>query len=233
MSPAEFLFVLLVREAPVVGRSEKLSTEWKAEVELAVELDRKVGSAGALVSPDVDTAILDAARWYEARLRSRPKDGDCKPEPDKAAPGGFRVVCTAIGPLQVQLSAFRAVLGTPEGILMGLSERELWPSRAQRNQALKAQLREPETGVRAGYAGLLRWKGLCGGTPARWMTAWGWGKCPGERTIDREAVRRCELVSILLESRGQTPESWKCGHEGRKIKDKHDESLLKWAKEQK
>jgi len=244
MSPAEFLFALLVREAPAVGRSAKLSTEWKAEVELAVELDQKVGSAGALVSPDVDTAILDAARWYEARLRSRPKDGDCKPTPDKAAPGGFRMVCTAIGPLQLQVSALRAILGTPEAILMGLSEPVTFPSRQSRDQALKALLREPETGVRAGYAGLLRWKALCGGPPGRWLTAWGWGKCPkGERTIDREAVRRCELTVILLTSRGffgpggagtnpTSGEVWKCGHEGRKIQDPHDASLLKWAKEE-
>jgi hypothetical protein len=123
--------------------------------------------------------------------------------------------------LQVQSPALRAVLGTVEGKAAGLPEEPI---------TMDQMRASPELGVRAGYAGLARWKALCGGTtPARWLTAWGWGKCPPPRTVDREAVRRCELATILLAQRGQTPEGWKCGHEGRKIHDDRDARLLKWS----
>lgn len=219
MTPAEFIMLLLLREAPLIAKKPEAEASWRENMVEALELDRRVGSAGALVSPDVDTALLDAARWYEARLRQRPKDGDCRPEADEKAPGGFRTVCHAIGPLQVTRAAYMAVLATPEGDLAGL-------------QTERGDLRDPETGVRAGYAALLRWKTLCGGPPARWLTAWGWGRCPPGRTVDGEATRRCEFATILLESRGELPEGWKCGHEGRKIPGEHDRRLLGWARKQ-
>lgn len=249
MTPADFLFALLVHEAPVIAQKPTLEASWRPEMAAAIELDRKVGSAGALVSPEVDAALLDAARWYEARERSHPKDGDCHFVAVKGT-REFKTVCDAFGPLQVTLPAFRAVLGTPDGRLAGLPEPEFYsrgvlppeapgtagtspPAAARGRFAPKPEdLREPETGVRAGYAGLLRWKGLCGGTPARWLTAWGWGKCPKEKTtLDFEAVRRCELTTVLLIQRGQLPEGWKCGHETRKIRDPHDQHLLAWARE--
>jgi hypothetical protein len=221
---AEFLLALLVHEAPVIDERPKLHDAWEKEVAMAVDLDVQVGRAGALISPEVDTAILDAMRWYEARLASRPKDGDCHSVPifKQGQAPLYKTVCSAIGPLQVQLVAFKAVLGTPDAVAAGITAVLLKPT--------EQDLREPEMGVRAGYAGLLRWKGLCGGvTPARWITAWGWGKCPPPRTVDREGVRRCELVTLLLVSRGELPEGWKCGHEGRKIHDDHDQRFLKWA----
>jgi hypothetical protein len=218
MTPAEFLLALLIHEAPAIGRSPKLTDDWRAEVEQAVELDVRVGAIGALVSPEVDTAIIDSMRWYEARLRSKPKDGDC----EFVAPTGtgrlWGKVCTAFGPLQVRATALKATRGTPEGDLVGVP-----PAMAPE------ALRDPELGVRAGYAGLLRWKRLCGGTPARWITAWGWGRCPKARVVDREAVRRCELTVILLRSRGQAAD-WKCGHENRKIRDPYDQRFLKRAR---
>lgn len=223
MTPADFLFVLLVHEAPVITQKPDNEARWKAEIAESTALDEKVASAGALVSPEVDRALLDSARWYEARLRQHPKDGDCHFVPVKGS-REFKTVCDAFGPLQVTLPAFRAVLGTPDASAAGISMALLKPT--------AADLREPETGVRAGYAGLLRWKGLCGGTPARWLTAWGWGKCPKEKTtLDFEAVRRCELTTVLLIQRGQLPEGWKCGHETRKIRDPHDQHLLAWARE--
>lgn len=222
MTPSAFLFLLLTHEAPVIAKTPKLETEWRADLEAATTLDAQVGVAGALVGPEVDTAILDAIRWYEARLRQTPKDGDCHPKADLREKVGYRIVCTAIGPMQVQLIAFKAVVGTPDAALAGLSEALTKPT--------EADLRDPETGVRAGYGGLLRWKGLCGGSPARWITAYGWGKCPPARTLDRESIRRCELVEVLLASRGQMP-GWKCGHEGRRISDASDRRFLKWARE--
>lgn len=221
MSPeAALLVALLFREAPLEAKSTRRA-RWERDIPEAVELDRKVASAGALVSPEVDAAVLDAMRWYEARLQPHPKDGDCHPQADKTAPSGFRIVCHAFGPLEVNLGAYRAVLGTPEAALVGLE--------VSRKDAKVTDLRDPETGVRVGYAGLLRWKQLCGGTPARWITAWGWGKCPPPRVVDGEAVRRCELATILLQSRGQA-EGWRCGHEGRQIRNDHDRNLLKWAR---
>jgi len=221
MTPTEFLFLLLVHEAPILNDKPALKAAWSVEVESAVGLDRSIATSALLVSPAVDTAILDALRWYEARLQSHPKDGDCKFVPMfkmNQAPV-YKTVCTAFGPLQVQAPALKAVRGTPEGDQAGV------PS-----GMIPEELHDPELGVRAGYAGLLRWKVLCGGeTPARWITAYGWGKCPPPRTVDREAVRRCELVTILLVSRGELPEGWKCGHEGRKIHDDHDQRFLKWA----
>jgi hypothetical protein len=221
MTPAEFLLLLVLREAPRIAKHPELEAAWRADVAEAVELDRRVGAVGALVSPDVDAALLDAARWYEARLKNRPKDGDCRTEEDKKSPSGVRTVCRAIGPLQVTIAAYRAVLGTPDADLAGLE--------GEPRTATATRLRDPETGVRAGYGGLLRWKRLCGGTPARWLTAWGWGKCPPERAIDAEAVRRCELATVLLQSRGQAG-GWECGHAGRKIQNTHDARLLKWAR---
>ena len=221
MTPAEFLLAFLIHEAPVVAQRPKLLADWTTEIAAAVELDAKVAQDGLLVSPEVDAALLDAARWYEARLQSMPKDGDCKLVPVPKT-NVFKTVCSAVGALQVQAGALRAVLNTVEGVAAGL------PPDPFTVDEMRAS---PELGVRAGYAGLLRWRKLCGGAPARWLTAWGWGKCPkGARTYDREAMRRCELTVILLQSRGQAPE-WKCGHEGRKIADDHDKRLLKWARE--
>jgi hypothetical protein len=219
MTSAAFLLAILVHEAPVIDQRPKLHDAWEKEMAMAVDLDAKIGGSAMLVSPEVDTAILDAMRWYEARLASHPKDGDCH-----FVPVGktriWQTVCTAFGPLQVQVTALKAIRGTEEGHKAGVPD----------DMAPEA-LHDPEFGVRAGYAGILRWKSLCGGTPARWITAWGWGKCPkGAHTYDREAVRRCELTVILLHSRGQGI-GWKCGHEGRKIADEHDQRLLKWARE--
>jgi hypothetical protein len=221
MTPAEFIFLILVHEAPVIATVPRLETLWRAELTAAVTLDAKVAEAALLVSPEVDAALLDAARWYEARLQSHPKDGDCHFVPIPGPKRDFKTVCSAAGVLQVQSPALRAVLGTVEGKAAGLPEEPI---------TMDQMRASPELGVRAGYAGLARWKALCGGTtPARWLTAWGWGKCPPPRTVDREAVRRCELATILLAQRGQTPEGWKCGHEGRKIHDDRDARLLKWS----
>lgn len=224
MTSVAFLMAILLHEAPCLETKPEFVTSWMAEVTKAVELDAKVSGAGVLVSPEVDAALLDSMRWYEARLQSHPKDGDCHFVPLPAAPGRlivYKTVCNAMGPLQVNVTAFHAVQRGNEGALVGLGVDLT---------GTQAELRDPETGVRAGYGGLLRWKGLCKGTPATWVTAWGWGKCPPKRTVDREAVRRCELAVVILKQRGQAPE-WKCGHEGRKIRDDHDVRMLKWARD--
>jgi hypothetical protein len=222
MSPADLLLALLLHEAPVIATKPTLNASWSSEITSAVILDSRIASSALLVSPDVDAALLDAARWYEARLASHPKDGDCHAKADRSAPQGFRIVCSAFGPLQVQTTALHALFGSPESAQAGLGTGHL----------TAADLRDPETGVRAGYAALARWKNQCGGTPARWLTAWGWGKCPPPRTVDREAVRRCELATMILAARDAVPEGWKCGHEGRKISGEHDARLLHWGWQQ-
>jgi hypothetical protein len=219
---AHFLMALLVHEAPAIQRKPEAALAWQNEIAAAVELDARVASAGLLVSPEVDAAILDATRWYEARMKSRPKDGDCTlaPIPNSQK---WDKVCPAIGPLQLHPSALRALRDTPEAASAGLAAGHVPPD----------ALRDPETGVRAGYAGLMRWKKLCGGSPALWFTAWGWGRCPPKKTtIDREGVRRCALVTILLDAQDKRPEGWKCGHEGRKIRDPYDHRFLAWARGQ-
>lgn len=231
-SAAELIFLLLTREAPVIARTPRLETQWRAEIDAGTALDARVTSTAFLVSSDVDAAILDAVRWYEARLASHPKDGDCHLVLVSRKPQLWKTVCSAIGPMQVQLVALRALEGSVEAEDVGLVSSPS-PSHVPgpTGHYVEADLRDPEFGVRAGYAGLLRWKRICGGSPARWLTAWGWGKCPPARTIDHEAVRRCTLVGILLDAQGKRPEGWKCGHEGRKIKDEHDARLLAWARE--
>lgn len=218
MSPVEFLLGLLLHEAPAIATKPGAEASWQKEIAAAVELDARVAQPGHLVSPEVDAALLDSMRWYEARMKSSPKDGDCRHEMIGKT-GKWRQVCHAVGPLQVQASGLRAIVGTPEGDLAGVPPETKIDG-----------LRDPEIGVRAGYAGLLRWKALCGGSPARWLTAYGWGKCPGKRAVDHEAVRRCELAKILLLERVQAPD-FVCGHENRKIRDERDRRLLQWARE--
>jgi len=239
MTPADLVFLILTHEAPVIARTPRLETLWRAELAAGAELDTHVAAPGFLVSYEVDAAILDSVRWFEARLQARPKDGDCHPVLVTKSPQLWKTVCSAIGPMQVQLVALRALEHSPEAEDVGLpppaSPRASLPPpphlpRPAGHYAAD-DLRDPDFGVRAGYAGLIRWKRLCGGPPARWLTAYGWGKCPPARTVDREAVRRCALVTLLLDAQGKLPEDWKCGHENRKIRDEHDARMFAWARE--
>ena len=56
--------------------------------------------------------------------------------------------------------------------------------------------------------------------PGVWLTAYGEGKCPKNNQLDYEGIRRCAVLTSLLKVNNILPDDWKCGHEGKKMKDK-------------
>ncbi len=188
------ILTLFQAEAPNPP-ADKLAS-YAAGVERLARIDLEVTSGGRLVSSDVDWALVAAVQWYESRFRPEPPDGDCT---ELGLLGAYRRTCQAVGPMQLNTAA-------------GWFLRQELPSLAG---ARAAQLREPQTNVLAGYATLNRWKGICGGPPAIWLTAYGWGRCP-QRT-DWEGARRCALATALLDRAGTKPDGWICGHEKRTV----------------
>lgn len=215
----EIMLSMVLHEVPALEKHPDKLEAWRSDIEAMVEIDRTVTKSGVLFSPEVDRIVLAGVRWYEARFRSKPRDGDCYVRHGWDKPGPVpewyrpRRICPAVGPMQI-VQANRYVIALwPEAQKLGISE-----------PVTVEQLRDPEMNVRHGYATIAHWKNECGGTLGTWLTAFGWGDCPSRKNpkirkhyVDREGVRRCALITALLERTMNKPEGWICGHEKRKI----------------
>lgn len=160
----------------------------------------EVGSAGLLVSPEVDIALLTSIQWYESRFQPDIPDGDCRMV---GLGDSTRKVCSVQGPMQLMKGAGKLPLfvGTP--------------FEKMSNQELK----KPQHNVAAAYRAVLYYKELCGGPPGIWITAYGYGRCPKHHAgrlvkLHWEGVRRCAMLTGILEATGAKPDGWRCGHEG-------------------
>jgi len=74
------MFTMIANETPGFRQdpdSEK-AMAFKEDIAKMAEIDQKIGSQGLLVSPEVDPIILGGIRFYEARYKSEPRDGDCQ-----------------------------------------------------------------------------------------------------------------------------------------------------------
>lgn len=137
----------------------------------------EVGSAGSVVSPEVDPLLLAAMGYEESRHQPRVKDGDCQ----YLKKG---TICNAIGPMQLSRS-------TP-GVIANVDPS--WKG------TKLADLREPKTSVRAAYRLLQYWKDKCGGPIANALGNWSAGKCIGQAIP--MGIRRCNLAKAMGESAG-------------------------------
>lgn len=164
-------------------------------------IDAKVGASGKLHGSEVDPVVLAGIQWFEGRFNPRPRDGDCTTS------------CSAVGAMQIATSN--------RSIIPRWSEAE---EHGFLSPVTIEEMRTPTISVRLGYTILHHWKNECGGTLGVWLTAYGWGRCPGSKNkkiskgyVDREGVRRCAVITAMLERLDRKPEGWRCGHERRRV----------------
>jgi len=179
------MFTMIANETPGFRQnpdSEK-AVAFKEDIAKMAEIDQKIGSQGLLVSPEVDPIILGGIRFYEARYKSKPRDGDChfkvpnysKAEWKKHAVNGLlpahmvqpQKVCPAVGPMQISKNNRFIAPAWPEvrqqfsGIknwdkLAGQGV-DIWKVGYQDKLTVK-EMRDPEINVRLGYSLLVHWK---------------------------------------------------------------------------
>ncbi len=188
--------ILTLASAEIPLEAVPKSAEYQKGVAELAAIIIDVSKDGALVSPEVDAALLSSVAWFESRYRPDSPDGDCR---ELGLGGEYVRTCNAVGPMQLSKGA---------GQYLAQEDPSLKGTRAE-------ALRDPRTSVRGGYAALRLWKRLCGKTPAHWLTAYVWGKCP--RTPDWEGLRRCALATAILDKLDKKPEGFTCGHEGRTV----------------
>lgn len=179
------MFTMIANETPGFRKdpeSEKAKA-FKEDIAKMAEIDHKIGSQGLLVNPEVDPIILGGIRFYEARFKSAPRDGDCQykypqysnEERKRLAVNGLipehmmqpTKVCAAVGPMQISRNnrfigpAFPEVRQQFSGIktwdVLVAKGVGVWEVGRQDQLTLK-ELRDPETNVRFGYSLLLHWK---------------------------------------------------------------------------
>ena len=191
---------LLSREIPHINKEK--GKERRASVVTLSELATKVAARGALVGPEVDSALLMATMYRESRLDIKTPDGDCRPN------GMYRKMCPAKGVMQIMVSN--------RHIFPKLPQAKLDPKIPQKISV--KMLHDPELNIRLGYASLHYWKDTCGGPPGVWMTAYRRGKCPSKygRRVDGEAKIRCRMATYILKETKALPQNWICGHEKKK-----------------
>lgn len=179
------MFAMIVRETPGFKQnpeSEK-ALAFRDDIAKMVEIDQKIASQGLLVSPEVDPIILGGIRYYEARYRSEPNDGDCyfkypkysweerrKHEVNGMLPKHMvepKRICPAVGPMQINKNnrfiapAWEEVRSQFAGIkdwdkLVAQGEN-IWKVGYQDKMTVE-ELRDPELNVRLGYSLLMHWK---------------------------------------------------------------------------
>jgi len=156
MSP-DTLFAALLTLALVETPNLKPETHSKylAGMRAMTELYVAVGSAGELVSPDVDPLILAAIGYEESRHRPASKDGDCRYDASAK-----EVRCWSVGPMQLSRATAK-----------------WWRNVEPETPLTLEDLRHPETNVRVAYRMLRYWRDMCGGKVANWIGSWSAGKC--------------------------------------------------------
>jgi hypothetical protein len=179
------MFAMIVRETPGFKKDPdcEKAQAYKNDIAQMVKIDQKVASQGKLISPEVDPIILGGIRFFEARYRSKPHDGDCRfvyrkytwEERRKYEVNGLlpksmvepKKVCPAIGPMQINKNnrfiapAWEEVRQQFSGIKdwdkLAAQGENIWRIGYQDKMTMK-ELRDPELNVRLGYSFLLHWK---------------------------------------------------------------------------
>lgn len=190
------MFGMIAREVPAIRQDPEgeRARAYRADIAKMAEIDEQVAAPGKLVNPRVDQVLLAAVRFYEARFRSAPADGDCsyvtpslsyEQRVRHAGPKGLvpawmvqpRRVCPAIGPMQISSGnrflapSFAEVRELfhkvrPWDVLVGQGHDPWTVGRVERLSV--EDLRDPLTNVRLGYALLWHWKVAADlGLPAR------------------------------------------------------------------
>jgi hypothetical protein len=179
------MFTMIANETPGFRKdpeSEK-AIAFKEDIARMAEIDYKIGSQGLLVSPEVDPIILGGIRFYEARFKSAPRDGDCEykypkysnAERKRLAFNGMipehmmrpTRVCAAVGPMQISRNTRFIVPAWPE-VRQQFSGIKTWDKLVadgvgvwevgRKDKMTIKELRNPELNVRLGYSLLLHWK---------------------------------------------------------------------------
>lgn len=168
------LLKLATVEWPSVMDDKPQNAKYRDGLKTMAELYVRVGTEGAVVSPEVDPILLAVIGYEESRHRPKVKDGDCY--------GAGH--CNAIGPMQLSKS-------TPWTLA------NIDP--AWKGTKLES-LRDPETAVKGAYRLLQYWKKTCPGTPSVWLGAWSAGKCfPNAIEL---GVRRCHMAKAMTDAAG-------------------------------
>lgn len=189
------MFAMIARETPGFRKDPECerAVAFREDIAKMAEIDQKIGSQGLLVSPEVDPIILGGIRFYEARFRSAPSDGDCsyvyptytweerrKHEVRGMLPKAMvepKRVCPAIGPMQVSANNRFIAPAWPE-VRSQFSGIKTWDTLVSQganiwkvgyeDKMTVDELRDPEMNVRMGYAFLMHWKAESNrGLPAR------------------------------------------------------------------
>lgn len=194
-------------EAPTLETDPRYDTYKAGYVDL-LNTDKKVidESDDYLVNPDVDAFILGTIQLFESRLRPNTKDGDCIHHYHKV--GNENVIttdCRSVGNMQISKGAVKWIQNIDHENFKELTVNKL---------------RTPETNTRVGYTLLKFFKSSCKSSlPGVWLTAFGEGHCPKNNQLDSEGIRRCAVLTASLNANGTLPLNWRCGHEGKKMKD--------------
>lgn len=202
-------------EAPTIETDSRYDN-YKAGYVNLLDTDQKIinESDDYLVNPDVDTFILGTIQLFESRLRTNTKDGDCIHHYHKVGNENIiKLECRSVGNMQISKGAIKWIQN-----IDGKNFKELTID----------QLRTPEWNTRVGYTLLKYFKRSCKSSlPGVWLTAFGEGHCPKNNQLDMEGIRRCAVLTASLNANGTIPPGWKCGHEGKKMK---DPTALKFVK---
>jgi len=209
---AYLMILMFSREAPGIMKNTPQMEARRQEITQLAKIHAEVAAPGHLVDPQTDAALLAAVSWFESRHMLKPRDGDARYNQAQQ-----KLVGTVVGPMQVSKAAPQIV---PTWSILGPKYKGLTVEK----------MRDPRKNVELAYDILRQWKDQCEGSPGVWITAYGWGRCPGktfgpsERTVDWEGKRRCKLATqtmIRMEKAARTdpnftytvPKDWYCGHE--------------------
>jgi len=194
-------------EAPTIEYNPKYNAYKIASAEL-LSIDEDVVSKNNdyLINHDVDLNIISMIQLFEARLRSNPKDGDCRNTYNKFGNKVVtKIICNSIGNMQISKGAVNWAKNLNPEKFKNLTVEDL---------------RDRTINTEVGYAILKHFKNTCKSSlPGVWITAFGEGHCPKHNQLDFEGVRRCAVLTAQLNANGTLPPNWKCGHEGKKMKD--------------
>lgn len=198
----------LSAEAPTFENDIKYD-HFRSGLNNLIQVDEKIvnNTDDNLINPEVDLAILSTIQLFESRLRPNPKDGDCYWNNFKInGQSKFKLECRSVGNMQISRGIVKWAKNILPDDLQNLSNE---------------QMHDPETNTRLGYIILKNFKAICKSSlPGVWLTAYGEGKCPKNNQLDYEGIRRCAVLTSLLKANNILPDDWKCGHEGKKMKDK-------------
>lgn len=206
------LIHVLTSEAPSFETDIKWE-HFKNGLNNQLEVDQEVitNSKELLIDQEVDLSILATIQLFETRLKPDPKDGDChwQYNPGKKS----KLVCRSFGPMQISGGVVKWAKNILPDDLKNMKPEEL---------------HDPTINTRVGIIVLNNFKAICKSSlPGVWLTAYGEGHCPKNNQLDSEGIRRCAVLTSLLKANNSLPDNWKCGHEGKIIKDK---TALKFIK---